>query len=254
MNHDDENQISQDDENQINLSDEDRYAATKEGFLNFPKDQFCTSILSLGPPACGKTFVMMECVKYWLSVNMFQEYYLVLPNFKNEMSGSYDWLKPHANVKVYQSWKENDMKKLLEIADKEAEDFKNRKIAERPRRFFAIDDATSQNEDIFKSKTLLSFICQHRHYFIHSFIACHYDKGVIGKKCRNNIYYMFFYPVKPELLQNCYKDYIDMDEFPTFDDFYKFWRERVRSKKYGSLLVTKYGKGAVNSTVRNWFK
>jgi hypothetical protein len=253
MNHDDENQISQDDENQINLSEEDKYLATKEGFLNFPKHKFCTSILSLGPPACGKTRMMLKCLEYWLSVNMFKDYHLVLPNFKNEMSDSYKWLEPYKNVYVYESFHEKEMRKILDVIDDEVDDFRAGKIKERPRRFFAIDDATSQNKDIFNSKTILSFITQNRHYQIDTWILAHYDKGVIGRKCRQNIFYMFLYPVKPKLLQACYEDYIDNDEFPTFDDFYKFWQEMVKNKKYGSLLLTNYGKGAVNSTVRNWF-
>jgi uncharacterized protein Usg len=237
----------------INFSEEDQHTATKEGFLEFPKEQFCTTIMSIGPPACGKTHNLLESLKYWIETNMFQEYYLVLPNFKSEMSGSYKWLLDYDNVVVYESFKEKDMRKVIDLAKQEAEDFEDKKITERPRRFFAIDDATSQNKNIFTSQTMLEIITQNRHYFIHSWLLLHYDKGVVGKKSRENIYYILLYPVKPKLLESAFEQYLDIDEFPTFDEFYAFWRERVKNKKYGSLLITKYGKGCVNSTVRNWF-
>jgi hypothetical protein len=236
------------------FSEEDKRYATKEGFLNFPKEKFATTILSMGPPASGKTHIMLECLKYWLSVNMFEVYVLILPNFKNEMNDSYAFLNDYENVYIYESFHQSEIEKLLiGPAEKEIEDYKKGKLSERPLKFFAIDDATSQAKDIFSSKLLTSLITQNRHYGIHSWLLCHYDKGVLGKKVRQNIYYIFLYPVKQSLLKCCYEDYIDCHDFPDFDSFEEFWTEYVKYKKYGSLLLTKYGKGCYNPEARLWF-
>ena len=73
-------------------------ASTKEGFLNFPANEFCTTCLSLACPGSGKTYLLLKCLKEWLKMGMFEEYHVVLPAFKNEMSGSYDWLETEARL------------------------------------------------------------------------------------------------------------------------------------------------------------
>jgi hypothetical protein len=87
--------------------------ASKKDFLEFPATDFCTTILSMGPPRSGKTYLMLKCVKEWLEMGMFEKYVMVLPSFKNEADGSYDWLMEHENVTVYESYHDHIGKQLL---------------------------------------------------------------------------------------------------------------------------------------------
>ena len=63
-----------------------------DNFLNECKknDRFT---LIIGEPGGGKTYLMINTLKYYLANNTFSQYHLVLPAFKNERDGSYEFLK-----------------------------------------------------------------------------------------------------------------------------------------------------------------
>jgi hypothetical protein len=230
-------------------------SATQEAFLHFPANEFCTTIMSMGPPFSGKTWMLLKCLKYWLKVGMFEKYFIVLPQFKNEMEGSYDFLNDKQyedHVFIYESFHEDKALELIGEQEKSRALFKSGKIKQQPRYFFCIDDATSQGSSMFKSKVLKRFATENRHLFIHSWFLMHYDKGTIEPAVRNNIMWVCLYPLKAVLLQKAYVDYVNYPEFKKFDTFEAFFDKYVMPKKHGFLLMRT--KGKYNPNPSNWFQ
>jgi hypothetical protein len=226
--------------------------ASKKDFLEFPATDFCTTILSMGPPRSGKTYLMLKCVKEWLEMGMFEKYVMVLPSFKNEADGSYDWLMEHENVTVYESYHDHIGKAIIAEQEKNNLLFKAGKLEQKPRVFFCIDDATSQGKNLFASASMMAFATQNRHLTIHSWFLLHYDKGVVTPKMRNNILWVILYPVKKKLLEQAFDSYIDFPEFDDFKkDFMPFWNQNVTKNKYGCLLIR--GKEKYTTTSSGWF-
>lgn len=223
----------------------------KDDFLNFPIDDYCSTILSLGQPRSGKTFVMLKCVEQWLKMGMFDEYHMVLPAFKNEADGSYDWLLNYDNVYVYEKYYDRIGNTLIKTAMENDEKWKKKKIPKKPRIFFCVDDATSEGK-MFQSESLRALATKNRHLNITSWFLSHYCKGVLDPKVRMNIKYIFLYPVKSKLLKMVWEDFIDFQEFDDFKkEFMPFWREYITPKKYGVLLVN--GRESYNPMVDSWF-
>jgi hypothetical protein len=227
-------------------------ASTKDGFLSFPKMEYCTTCLSLGTPGAGKTYVFLKCVEYWVANNTFSEYHIVLPSYKNEMNDSYAWLEPIKNVYVYEKYFDKIGEDIIAKQKKNRELFTKGKIKEIPRIFFAIDDATSQGK-LFKSESVKALVTQNRHLYVHSFFLMHADKGVIEPKIRQNIFFVFIYKVKDNFLQHIYKEYVNFSiDFDTYTkDFKPFFREYVSQKQYGCLLLG--GSRDYSPFVDEWF-
>ena len=225
----------------------------KKNFLEFPAVEYCTTVMSFGPPRSGKTYIALECMKAWIEMGMFEKYICILPSFRNEMSGSYDWMMKHENVTVYESFHNDLMQKVLDEQFAKNKEVKAGKLPEMPRVFVFIDDATSQGKDMFESGALIKMATQNRHYAIHTWIALHYDKGIVPPKVRQNINFLFIYPVKTDLLKKIHKEYVPA-KFKELDDFKKqflpYWSQNVEQHEYPCLLI---GPDSYNADCSTWF-
>lgn len=226
--------------------------ANKKDFIQFPAEKFCTTIFSLGPPRSGKTYVLLKVLKEWLDMGMFEKYILILPSYKNEADGSYDWLEQYENVYVYESFHEHIIQQILDEQEENNELFKSNKLPEMPRIFIGVDDATSQGKKIFASKAMLKVATQNRHYKIHSWFLMHYSKGIIQPNVRQNVNFLFLYPVKKKLLENAFDEYIDFPkDFDDFNLFKTYWDKTILTQEHGCLLVN--GKKSYSPWVSEWF-
>ena len=54
--------------------------------------------LVCGGKGSGKTHFLTQFIKYSMSQKRFSKYYLLLPSFKNEADGAYEFLKVFSNV------------------------------------------------------------------------------------------------------------------------------------------------------------
>jgi hypothetical protein len=227
-------------------------ASTKEGFLNFAKNEYCTTCLSLACPGSGKTYLLLKCLRAWFDMNMFDEYHVVLPAFKNEMSGSYDWLETEKKVFVYEKYHNKLGEELVTKQRKNKELQKKGKLKEMPRIFFCIDDFTSQGK-LFESDAIKSIVTENRHLFIFSWFLGHADKGCIKPAVRQNIFFVFIYKLKDNFLHHAFKEYvnfpIDFDDYKK--DFKPFFKEYVIPKQYGALLLG--GSRDYSPRVDEWF-
>lgn len=225
---------------------------SKEEFLNFAKDQYCTTIMSLGPPFSGKTWIALKTIKQWIDMKMFDEYYVVLPSFRNEMKGSYDWMEKIPNMHIYESIRHKVLEDLIVKCEKNNELFKKGKLKVKPRYFFFCDDATSQGKGLFSADVIRRLVTENRHLNIHSWFCLHYDKGILDPKVRSNIFFVFLYKVKDVLLKKSYEEYVTFDEFDDYKQFKEFWKEYVSKNKFGCLLIK--GKDSYNPNVCNWYE
>lgn len=229
-------------------------SASKEAFLQFPAKEFCTTIMSYGPPRSGKTFIALKCIEAWLKMGMFEKYILILPSFKNEMNQSYDWLEKYEQVTIYESFHEKYIQKILDEQDKNHDLLKAGKISQMPRIFVFVDDATSQGQSMFMSKTMISVATQNRHYSIHSWFALHYAKRILPALVRQNIRFLFIYQVKNKILEDVYDEYVP-SKWKEFDNFKKgflpFWQKYVENQKFGCLLMA--GNESYNPNCCKWF-
>lgn len=232
-----------------------KQSALKENFINFPKQEFCTTILSIGAPFSGKTYVMLLVLREWLKMRMFEEknVHLVLPAYRNEMTGSYKWiLDEYPDVNIYEQYNDSIVKGILKQQKKNTDLIEKGKLKEMPRVFLAIDDATSE-KGIFNSKELMELVVKNRHLHCHQWYLLHYDKGVIGPKIRSNMYYVFMYKVKDALLRECFKDYVQFDEFDDYKkDFKPWWCAEITPHPYGFMLIA--GKDSYSSDGPDWFE
>lgn len=230
----------------------ERPATSKEGFINFPKDEYCTTMLSIAPPASGKTYVMLNCLKLWIDMKMFTEYHVVLPAFKNEMNGSYDWLLDYPNVFVYEKYYDRIGNDVVKRQTKSHELLKKKKIKEMPRVFFCIDDATSE-KNIFESDAIRSLVTKNRHLHVHSWFLMHSFKGIIKPAIRQNIFFVFLYKLKDEFLNSAFKEFVnfplDFDNYKK--DFKPFFKEYIIPLQYGCLLLG--GSRDYSPFVNRWF-
>jgi hypothetical protein len=238
-------------------SKEIRKDTSKVEYLNFPASDFCTTSLFFGPPGSGKTFLALQCIRYWIENGFFETYVMIIPQYKREMNGSYKWLDQYMDrVHVFESFNDEKIQKFVDQQKKwrDEVDAEKRSTEDMPRMCFFIDDGTSLSKDMFKSSVMRTIVTENRHIFIHSLICCHYLRSVVDKAVRANIKFYFVYPVKTELLQDIHKEYIprkfkELDNFKK--DFLPFFEKYVEKHKYPCLLI---GPNSYNPNCCNWFK
>lgn len=234
---------------------------SKEEFLNFPKDKHCTTIFSLAPPGSGKTFIMINAVKWYLEQEkkgnvIFDEYHLVLPAFVTEQDDQYNGLDKIKNVFIYETYMPKKIEPLVKRAKKEAEAEKKakesgKKIPKRTRVLFVVDDATGQAKALMQCPVAKRIATESRHLNIHCWYLMHHTKGIIPPAVREQTRFCFLYPMQLSNLRGCWEGYINFTEFRTWKDFLTFWDEYVEPQEYGCLLVqrgTNY-----NPHVSSWF-
>lgn len=205
--------------------------ATNEDFLNFPNTDHCTGVFSLGEPGGGKSYIMLQCLRYWIQNNFFKEYHLILPSYKNEMNDSYAGLAEISNVFIYESYHQKIASDLLKRSDKDKS--KSEKY------FLCVDDASSQGKTLMQFPDLIAIATQGRHYRIQSWFLMHHTKGIIPPKVRSQTKFTFFYNMHVGALKDCFREYVNFSEFRDFKLFLSFWDEYVISNKYGCLLIKK---------------
>ncbi len=224
---------------------------SKNDFLNFPIDNYCSTILSLGKPGSGKTYILLKCIKWWLDHNVFKEYHCVLPAFLDEMNDSYKWLEQYPNVHIYTKYFPQIPEKIIKMQRKQNELFKKGTIKERPKIFFCIDDATSQSEKLFNDPMLLTVFTQNRHVNMHTWFLMHYNKTIIPPKVRQNIAFIFIYKLRVASLEMIHKEMVDNDDLEDFDQFRLVLKKYVYINKYGCLLLSE---DEFNPYVYYWFQ
>ena len=88
-------------------------------------------ILSIGIKGGGKTYRMLQFVKFALHNNLYERYHLILPMYEHEQSDSYGFLRNQNHCFIYDGYSE----KVSKIVEKDRLKYKT---------LFIIDDASSE--------------------------------------------------------------------------------------------------------------
>lgn len=201
-------------DNIINLEDEFLEDVTKTGRF----------IMSIGIKGGGKSFAMLNFLKYALSNEIFESYHLVLPMYKLEQSDSYGFLRNQKQCYIYNGYSEKVSKNV------EKERAKKKTL-------FIIDDASAEllyNLD----STFSRLITTSRHgKGVTVWICVHSAKRILTPLVRQNVDWMFVYKISNvKLLQDIYDEWLSM-QFETFKEFMQYYRYAMQTK-YNSVLLT----------------
>jgi hypothetical protein len=100
----------------------------------FLEDKTTRISVSVGSKGSGKTFLLLQYVKFALMSQRFASYHVVLPSFNDEEDGQYDWLTKLPNIFIYTGYSPAVTLRVQKDADKNNQ--------QGQRTFFALDDAT----------------------------------------------------------------------------------------------------------------
>jgi hypothetical protein len=229
---------------------------SKQDFINWPKDKFCATTFSLGPPGSGKTFVLLNSLAVWLDMGVFDEIHLVLPMFKKEMDQQYEGLDKIPNVFVYESYNEKKTKALIQRAEKEADEISKGKKIKRTKIFYGIDDATSQRKATMRNEALTKIATESRHLHIHFWACLHHTAGILEPAVRNQTMFLFLYPgLEIDTLKTVWKFISKFQEFRKFQDFLQFWDEEIDNEEieHGCFHARLRADKKYSPYVYNWF-
>ena len=208
-----------------------------DNFLNECKKNDRFSLI-IAEPGGGKTYLMLNVLKYYLAHNTFTKYYLVLPALKNERDGSYDFLLNDPSLKKYVFFSGEYHPKISETLYN-MQNVKNTK----EKIFYFIDDGTGE-QDIWKDIYLTKIATKTRHLRISTYIICHSDgASVIRPKVRAQAQFIFLGDMHIDILHKCYKSYVNFKkDFRTFDKFLEYMEREVYSQEHGMFFVDKVNK------------
>lgn len=226
---------------------------SKQEFLDQP-NKACTSIFSIGERGTGKTFVALQSIKYWMQNNIFDHYYLVLPDFEDEQNDSYAWLAEYKNVTVYEGYHSKYGREILERSKKNKEEHKlHNKPLEKYMLF--IDDAANEGKKLMRCQNLLEISISARHKRIQSWFCLHAVANIIPPCIRNAVGCIFLYPVGRAVLKLMYKDFINFPkDFKNYDEFELFFDEYVTDVEFNAFLLFKPKRPNKYSVwVNQWF-
>jgi hypothetical protein len=177
---------------------------------------------------------------------------VVLPSFLNEQDDQYQVLADNPKVFIYESYHESVGRKLVERSVKENEMFKKKKMQQRPRYLFAIDDCTSQGGEVMKSEFVKRIATESRHLNIHAWFCIHHSKNTIPPAVRLQAKFIFAYNMQLASLKMVFTDFVNFTEFRKFNDFLSFWDEYVVPREHGCLLIVR--NESYSPEVNEWFE
>ena len=193
---------------------------------DFIKDISTTGrfILSIGIKGGGKTYRLLQYVKYALYNNLFERYHLVLPMFSFEQNDSYGFLRNQQHCFIYDGYSE----KVSKLVEKDRLKHKT---------LFIIDDASAELVKNMDS-TFLKIITTTRHGQGCTVWACvHSAKKILAPVVRQNIDWLFVYKIaNRKLLIDLYEEFASM-AFDSFKEFMNIYKDAM-DERYNALLFT----------------
>ncbi len=203
------------------------------------------SIMSLGIPESGKTFVALKYIKHSLQTNRYDEYHCVIPQFDTEQNNSYAFMKNYKEkIFIYNQYHAVLSERMDNLR-------KKKKI------MFFIDDATAEllnNVDT----TFIKLWTTTRHSSnigLTMWIVLHSAKKAVPPSIRQNLKYLFIYRIESaELLEDTiFKEFLSLQYTKNdkkFIDFVKDYSQVMDNNEYGCVLVAR--KMGIDFEVNSW--
>jgi hypothetical protein len=192
---------------------------------HFYEDMDRSVTLSIGMKRQGKTYFMMKFLIRAIREQKFEEFHLVLPQFKTERDDKYKWLKFYDNVFIYNAYHQLVAERVL-------------KEAQKKHIFFGIDDATSEFLTAKDASVQKLLTCNEHGAKCAVWICVHSCKKVLSPLMRQMLNYIFIYKnANAMLLKQCWEEFFSM-EFDDFKEFKALYKEVVFDQDNEALMYS----------------
>lgn len=201
-------------------------------------------ILSLGTKGSGKTFLLLQYLKFALANNIYQQYVLILPAFSVEKNDSYAFLRAHL--------KSNKNLFIFEGYDPViSEQFIARQKKNKLDTLFVIDDASG--EQMFNiDPDLKELITIARHILGDGafWLLAHSSKKILSPFLRSNIDIIILSNLtSAKLLNDIYEEMLSL--IMQHKDFIQIFKDDVKAIEYGAIYINLRA-GKIDSKVKQW--
>ena len=218
--------------------------------VSLESDYFKTSLeydrihLLTGIKQSGKSYMLMQWIKYAMSLKRFSHYYLMLPGFLTEADDQYAWLKSFSCVTIFTKYSP----KIIEMI---------RKDNKPGSKCFCLDDSTNYGSEFKTDPSFLELVTTSRHMKISMVLVVHSLKSILSTGIRNNIDNIFMFKITNEnLLKTVSEEYLSAltKDFKNYKEFVGYYIERVNSVKYGCMFIPLTGTypAPFDSDVKSW--
>ena len=211
-----------------------------------PEDNFLKElgngvfVCAIGAKRSGKTYMLTKYLMYAIKNNMFEEYHLVLPQFKgNERSHAYDFLKTCKNVFVYNKYHEIIAKKILKLMYKK-------------HIMFAVDDATGQFYNNIDPTLIELATCNEHQKACTIYICVHSAKKCLCPMIRQQCNFLILYRLSNrKLLYDIWEEFFSMDYYD-FKEFYMLYREHVIENDDKNAIIYSLNRNNEMNGITDW--
>jgi len=183
-------------------------------------------IVSIGMPETGKSYTMLKYIVFATNINLYENIYMFLPNFKNEQNKSYDFLMEYENIFIYDKFDDRILGDLIEKCKQS-----------NGRNCIVIDDGTGKMQ-FHNQNNLLALITTTRHAKITLWMLLHASSGQISPAIRQNVKFLFLnnFENQKTFKSQLFEEFTSM--YTTYDEFKS---EYLRSMEtaYGQVLIAR---------------
>jgi hypothetical protein len=200
--------------------------------LNKDEKQFVDSILnnrvilSLGTKGSGKTYLMLNFLKYCLQNKIYEAYVLVFPAYGFEQKDSYGFLKEiekEPYIYIFEGYDEYISAQLLE---------KQENVKKREKTLYVIDDSSGEqvwNIDPYLKKIITVV----RHLDISLWMLCHATSKILAPFLRANTDILLLSRITSyKLLENLYDEFVSLiEQYMGNDGRKRFYNDIIQMHK-----------------------
>lgn len=220
---------------------------------NFNEKEFVESVLknwvvlSIGTKGSGKTFLLLKYLKFAMQYNLYEQYVLVLPMFKMEQSGSYNFIDDkQKHIFVFDTYNQVITANLMKQQEKDVK--KKMKV------LYVIDDASG--EDVWNiDDSLRHLITSIRHYNVALWMCVHSASGILSPFIRQQTDILLLSKVtNAKLLKNIYEEFLSlMSEYVGLEGHKNFIDKVIQlHKKPYQVVYMNIRTGTIDYNVANW--
>lgn len=170
--------------------------------------------------------ILLEALKIWLEINMYDRYVLILPNFKIDEN---EWLLKYQNVCIYNCYHEKISKSIIEEQDHNMLLLKKGDIERVPTVFFGIDDITINPKELFDCRAMSFISSFSRSYRVQSWIIVQSLKHCLSPRIEASI-------TRIPLIS---KDDEEKERYEKIVNFLHHWNKNSRFRQYHGCLLIK---------------
>jgi hypothetical protein len=220
---------------------------SKQGYQNFVSEVLKNRLmLSIGTKGSGKSYLMLNFLRYCFAHKLYERYVLILPSFRYEQHDSYSFINAEdKNIFVIESYNEVITANLLK---------EQMNTMKRIKTLFIIDDASGQ--DVWHiDDSLRKLITVIRHLEMTLWIMVHSATGILPPFLRQQTDMLLLSRfTNMKLLQSIHEEYLSLtDEYRGVEGKRKLGNNflRIHDKPFQVIFVNTQ-ENYVDFTAGDW--